>query len=67
MSIFITYIDTDSNVAFCDRGGIYQIESYLDEQEDPCLVEDAIYADIRVGSYRFVRVNIMDEDSQCPV
>lgn len=43
-------LDFTNHVAISEDGGIYGIEDYLDELEDPCYYEDAMYVCIRTGS-----------------
>lgn len=43
-------LDFTNHVAISEDGGIYGIEDYLDELEDPCYYEDALYVCIRVGT-----------------
>ena len=62
--IFITEIDTVNNVAFTDSGNIFEIETYVDENDDPCLHENATHAYVRTGSTTFIRVSMRVDDDE---
>ena len=55
-------IDISCNVAFTDGGHILEIESYVDIEDTPCLPEEAVAAYVMVGSNRFERFDIPEED-----
>lgn len=63
MSIYFTGIDIDSHVAFTDQGDILAIEDYLDDEDNPCLPEEAKVVNIRTGSNSFQRLEIVTEDA----
>lgn len=51
-------VDTISNVAFSECGGVFSVEDYLDEYENPCLSEEAYYVSIQIGSCTFKTVKV---------
>lgn len=55
-------VDTSCHVAFSDEGHILEVESYVDENDDPCLPEDAVAVYVMVGNTRFERFEIEKED-----
>lgn len=55
-------VDLECNVAFTDGGHILEIESYVDDDDTPCLPEDAVAAYVMVGTNKFERFDIPEED-----
>jgi hypothetical protein len=54
-------INLRSHVATTEDGGIFEIDSYTNHEDEPCLPEDAMYAHVRIGSTRFVSLAIASE------
>lgn len=54
------YVDFDVNLglAYTDSGKIFQIESFHDEFDEPCLAEDAVYFYVRSGHTSYDKVNM---------
>lgn len=61
-TINIIEVDIENNVAFDDEGHILPIEDYIDEDENPCLPEEAVAAYVRISSTRFKRVDFLGEE-----
>lgn len=55
-------VDLKHHVAITEDGGVFEVDSYTNSEEEPCLPEDATHAHVRVGSTRFVKLNIEPED-----
>jgi hypothetical protein len=51
-------VDLKANVAHTDDGGVFEVDSYTDADEEPCLPEEAVFAHVRIGSTRFKRVRL---------
>lgn len=52
-------LDTIENVAFSECGGIFPVEDYLDEEESPCLPEEAYFVSIMLtpSTFKVVRIS----------
>ncbi len=57
----IVDIDFQSNVVFTDQGDILEIESYVDEDETPCLQEEAVALFYITGSYSIYKHYLNEE------
>lgn len=55
-------IDITCNVAFTDKGHILEIETYVDEEDTPCLPEEAVAAYVMIGTNRFERFDLAGEE-----
>jgi hypothetical protein len=54
-------IDTTIHMAYDSDGSVFEIDSYSDSEDEPCLPEEATYAYVRVGSTRFKKIQIYRE------
>lgn len=55
-------VNLKTHVAITEDGGVFEIDSYSNHEDEPCLPEDALYVHVRVGSTRFVTVQIVPEE-----
>lgn len=55
-------VDLRNHVATSEDGGVFEVDSYTNAEDEPCLPEDATHAHVRIGSTRFVKVNIEPEE-----
>lgn len=60
--IYIYDIDIENNIAFGDDGIMYDIEDYVDEQEEPCYHEEARYAFVRTNNNSYQRIDLLEEE-----
>ena len=61
-SIVITEIDRSFNVAFTDQGHILEVDSYVDEEDNPCLPEEAFAAYVRCSPVSFQKYEFPQEE-----
>lgn len=59
---YYVYIDKELCLAHTDNGEVFQIESFHDDQDEPCLPEDAVYLYVRSGETSFDKVDLERED-----
>ena len=51
-------IDMVSHVAHMSDGSVFEVDSYSDNEDEPCLPEEAVFAHVRIGSTRFKKVRL---------
>lgn len=64
MVVYITEIDFVSNVVFTDQGAILEVDTYVDFNDDPCLVEDSVALYYMYGSHTILRYDYTEEDME---
>lgn len=60
--LFVVEVDFESNVVFTDNGAILEVDTYVDEDDNPCLPEESVALYYMAGTSSILRHDYTDEE-----